>query len=347
MSRAAQILAMDGRLGPFDAAALWRNGALEDLRLARRGSGDGGPQPGEIYAARVARLLPDQGAAFLDLGGATAFLPRADGLGSGDALTVEILRPAMGRKAAQASDKPTFAERYLAHTPSAPGVNVSRKIADPERRAALAATLAPFADRGGWVIRTAAAEVDPAALVAEAERLSARAEAMASAPLEPPRRLGEAPDLAAIALRLWGVAPTDLREADPTDARMEADALADALDRLCAPTVDLPGGGRLTLGALEALVAIDVDSADGARAAANREAAREIPRQLRLRGLGGMVLVDFAGVVAGPERERLAKALGAAAGGDPLRIAGWGPLGLLELTRRQDRAPLSQFWRPS
>ncbi len=336
----AQLLRLDAADGPIEAAALWRGGRLDDLLI--RPERRDGPEPGEIFAARATRLLPDQNAAFLDLGDETAYLATADGLASGDALLVEIVRPAEGRKAAQATAKPTHRGRLLVLQPRAAGTTLSRKIADKNRRAALTALLAPYADAGGWVARTAAGAAPDAALIAEADALRAEAAALAAAPLAPPRRLKAAPDLAAQAEARWGRAAADLRDQRPDGP--DATALAEALDALSAPRVALPGGGRLTIERLEALIAVDVDSAETPRAQANRRAADEIPRQLRLRGLGGMVLIDFAGPAA-DERARLAAAIARAAGADPLKVAGWGPLGLLELTRRRDRPRLDALWR--
>jgi Rne/Rng family ribonuclease len=92
-------------------------------------------------------------------------------------------------------------------------------------------------------------------------------------------------------------------------------------------------------------VAVDVntgaDLSPAAALKANLAAARELPRQLRLRGLGGQVVIDFA-PLARPDRTRVEQTLTAALRGDGIdtTIAGWTPLGHLELLRRRTRRPL-------
>lgn len=340
----AILTRLSGPAGPFDAAALFIGApprdALSDLYLSPLDPS--GPAPGEIYAARVVRALPDQGAAFLDLGDAPGYLPEAGDRTPGDAVSVAVTRAAEGRKAARVEARLSFSGRYVAHTPDAPGVNISRKLTDPVRRAALTALLTPLAGHGGWIARTAAGAASDAAVAAEATELAARAAEIAAAPLSPPRRLRAAPDLAEVAARLWSVTALDRRAAGPGGS--DATDLAGRLDALSRPEAPLKPGGALRMARTEALIAIDVDSADASRAAVNAAAAQEIPRQLRLRGWGGMVAIDFAGTQTPAAQARLAAALRAGAGGDPLRVAGWGPLGLLEAVRRRDRTPIERVW---
>jgi Rne/Rng family ribonuclease len=103
--------------------------------------------------------------------------------------------------------------------------------------------------------------------------------------------------------------------------------------------------GSMTIEPTRALVAVDVNTgADVSPAAglkANLAAARELPRQLRLRGLGGQVVVDFA-PLAIPDRPKVETALAAALRHDGIdtAIVGWTPLGHLELQRKRARRPL-------
>lgn len=114
---------------------------------------------------------------------------------------------------------------------------------------------------------------------------------------------------------------------------------------LAAPEVALPGGGSMVIEATTALVAVDVntggDFAADAGIRANVEAARALPRQLRLRGLGGQIVVDFA-PMAKKDRLRLEDTLKAALKRDPIETIahGWTTLGLFELQRKRERRPL-------
>ena len=336
-------LAAAARIGRLQVAAVLEGTRLLDLRLDDPALA--GPRPGEIWAARVDRLAPGQGAAFLSLGEAAAYLPDAAGLAPGERILVEIQRWPERIKAAQANRKLTFRGRLMAHTPSAPGMNLSRRIADAAERERLAAALAPFATAGGYVLRTAAAGAEPEDLAAEAERLAGEAAALASLPLDPPRRLRPAADpLAQIA---WEWTPE--RRIGGFDDPAEGAALFDSLglfetiDALCEPRVGLGSAGWMALERTEALIAVDVNSGGGEPMRANLAAAAEIPRQLRLRGWGGMALIDFA-PASEPDRRRIEQALRRAADA-ALKPAGWGPLGLLEATRRRDRLPLEALWR--
>jgi ribonuclease G len=131
------------------------------------------------------------------------------------------------------------------------------------------------------------------------------------------------------------------------------DAIADQVEALAGPDVDLPGGSRLHIHPTPALVAIDVDAggaiaAGGVRAAAhlavNRSAIAGLARQIRLRNLSGAILVDFAGLPA-RRRAALGPALAAGLADDPLRprLLGFTALGLAEIVRPRVRPPLHEL----
>ena len=117
---------------------------------------------------------------------------------------------------------------------------------------------------------------------------------------------------------------------------------------LRAAKVDLVGGGNMLIEPTRALVAVDVntgpDTSPAAALKVNIAAARDLPRQLRLRGLGGQVVVDFAPM---PKKERaiLDQVIRAAFKTEAAEtnLAGWTTLGLFELTRKRDRLPLGQL----
>ena len=126
----------------------------------------------------------------------------------------------------------------------------------------------------------------------------------------------------------------------------EEHGVLEAIDAVLTPRVALPGGGHLMIEPTRALVAVDVntgaDTSPAAALKANIAAARDLPRQLRLRGLGGQVVVDFAPM---PKKDRLVleQQLRAAFKTEAAEtsLAGWTPLGLYELVRKRDRVALT------
>jgi len=122
----------------------------------------------------------------------------------------------------------------------------------------------------------------------------------------------------------------------------------DEIERLKSPRVDLPSGGWMAIESTRAMVTVDVNTAGefsgGAALTANLEAARELPRQLRLRGHGGQVVVDFAPLPK-KDRRRIEDALKTSFRRDPVEttLAGWTPLGNFELQRKRERRPLAEL----
>ena len=117
-----------------------------------------------------------------------------------------------------------------------------------------------------------------------------------------------------------------------------------------AASLALPGGGAVHIAETAAAVLIDVDtgtpeegSAERGAMAANIEAAETIARQIRLRQLGGGVVVDFIGVEGRGAREKVRQALILALAGDPAepQVLGWTRLGHLEIVRPRRGRPLS------
>ncbi|MCX7931654.1 MAG: ribonuclease E/G [Rhodovarius sp.] len=126
------------------------------------------------------------------------------------------------------------------------------------------------------------------------------------------------------------------------DAELEA-----AFEALAEPRVELPGGGLLWIEETRALTALDLDA--GAHAGAGRDAQRrfnesalsEVARQIRLRQLGGPILLDVAGL-SPRDRQQLLPALSRALAADSLaELLGIGPLGLFEIRRARVHPPLS------
>jgi ribonuclease G len=126
--------------------------------------------------------------------------------------------------------------------------------------------------------------------------------------------------------------------------------LEDEIERLAEPRVPLPSGGWITIEGTEALTAVDVNSGSFTEATGleeislkvNLEAAHEIGRQLCLRGIGGLVVIDFIHVNEPDNIQKVLDALALSLARDrtPTQISGMSEFGLVELTRKRIRDPL-------
>lgn len=300
----------------------------------------------------------------------------------GDSVLVQVTKAPQAGKGAGLTRAISLAGRYLVLTPFQPGLRVSRRILDPAFRAEAALALAgELPQGGGLIVRTVADSVPMARLVAEAGELADRWRALQDSARQatPPACLhAEGSGLAAIlrdhvraglrrvrvdaeidrqtaatflsehgledevALELWA-GPEPLFVAFGID-----DALAEAGE----PLVPLPCGGSLVIEGTAALTAIDVNSGRntgrGSHAQTiletNLEAAREIAFQLRLRRIGGLVVVDFIHMDRADHREKVLEAFTAALKDDPELIAmtEFSTLGLVELARRRGQGPLNE-----
>jgi Ribonuclease G/E len=237
-------------------------------------------------------------------GGATGFLRSRQPPAAGRSVLVQVTSWAEPGKAPPVSDRLLLKGRTAILTPGAPGINLARALHDPDRRAALMA-LAEAGMEGaepelGLIVRSAASS-DGDTLLAEITDLRADWERLRATGSGPAGLVRPAPGARAEALRDW-VQPGDALREGPT-ALAEA-GIWEIAGELRRPPVAL-AAGSMTIEPTRALVAVDVNTgADVSPAAAlkaNLAAARELPRQLRLRGLGGQVAVDFA-PLAKPDR---------------------------------------------
>ena len=340
-----------GQVFGRNAAALMQDGRLEDLIIDPTGVMPFAP--GAICRARVDRLVKGQGGVFLRLpDGAQGFLRDRHGLREGQSLIVQVSGSAEDGKAIPVSARLNFRGRHVIVTPTAPGVNVSRRIRDAELREALTAmgeaAIADLADPPGIVFRSIAAAADHDEIATELHGLLDLATAVLADSEGQPELLLDAPEPAETAWQDWAdPAPDDIQDGPDAFALIGAQ---DSVDSLLTSRVDLPGGAWAEIEALRALVAIDVntgsDHSPAAGLKANIALARDLSRQLRLRGLGGQIVVDFAPM---PKRDRgtLDQILRAAFRSEAAEtvLIGWTTMGLYEINRKRDRIALSRLAR--
>ncbi|WP_102224988.1 ribonuclease E/G [Acidimangrovimonas sediminis] len=341
-----RVIAIDSHEGRA-AAALIEDGQLIDLLVD---ADDDQPPPGAIFRGVVNRPMKGQGGVFVTLpDGMTGFLRQVSGLSPGERVLVQVAGHAEPGKAVPVSQRLLFKSRYAIVTPDAPGLNISRRIRDEELRDRLSASaeagMAGAAEGLGLVLRSAAALAQEEELAEDIAQMRGLAEQVLADLTGEPELLVDGATAAETAWRDWAdPAPDEIRARPGAFAELGVDEMIDAL---MSPRVALPGGGHLMIEPTRALIAVDVntgpDTSPAAGLKANIAAARDLPRQLRLRGLGGQVVVDFA-PMSKKDRAALEQVLRASfrAAGTETSLAGWTPLGNYELQRKRERMPLSR-----
>jgi ribonuclease G len=299
----------------------------------------------------------------------------------GARVVVQVTREPERDKGAQLSTTVRIPGRLLVFAPRGDGVHVARRIGEETEGERLRAAISAFARPGeGWIARTNAVGAGSDELAQEAGTLRElwAGIAVAAARAAPPALLhGEPPPIVRV---LRDKAGYSLRRLVVDDRR--AYAAAEAFLRLYLPSaqaalayeegpmplferegveaefeaiqhrrVPLPSGGSLIIERTEALWAIDVNtgrnisgsSASATILATNMEAAREIARQIRLRDLAGLLVLDFVHMEHEASRQQVLECLKAALAEDssPGRLSGFSELGLVEISRRRTKPSLA------
>ncbi len=343
---------------------------------------DGRFAAGALYLGRVVRVVRSTGAAFVDIGAErNGFLPLQEREGApegqplreGDRVTVQIVREAHGEKGAFLTRDVSLTGEGLILMPLSRFVGASGKLPRDTADRLRSIGRAIAGDRFGLVMRTAAAGRDEAQLRDEAESLLARWQDIAravSASAAPaclqtpggalesllndyiPRGLdaviSDDPDTEAFCAGRCAFRHVD---ADPFATAGIPAKLEEALRR----RVWLKSGANLVIDECEALTVIDVNTAknagkrdhERALTTVNAEACAEIARQVRLRSLGGIILIDMIDMVSEEDRAMVLDKLREAFARDRVKtvIHGYTSLGLIEMTRRRTRKTLRETLR--
>lgn len=321
---------------------------------------------GAIYQGRAGRVMKSLGALFVTLApGIEGFLPFDELAGAarpapGDSLLVQIKKPAQGSKAAYLTCDVTLPGRYAMLLPRGSAAHASKRVQDRQALRALARRLCP--DGCGLVLRANAEDVDKGLIQSEIASLQAQWQALVAEAQtgSAPRLLQGAPDALTRLL-------TDERQLPKRILTDEAKAaqgyglpiqefedpfslysVEQQLHRALRRRVYLPSGGLLVLDPCEAALLIDVNTAqDNAKGGdlilrTNVEAAAEIARLLRLRRVGGIILIDFIDMETDAQRAVVQSALEEALLCDRVmsEVLGFTRLGLLEMTRKKAQTPL-------
>ncbi len=296
-------------------------------------------------------------------------------LKSGDPVLVQITKDPVGQKGARLTSQISLPGRFLVYVPHGSMTGISRKLPDNERSRLKSILKRVMPEDAGVIVRTAAEGASEDALEADVERLQALwtdiTDATTSA--TPPELLYSEPDLAIKVVRdmfnedvaklvvsgdsAWrtvdayisAVAPDLLDrvdhwvESEDVFAHYRVDEqLMKALDR----KVWLPSGGSLVIDRTEAMTVVDVNTGKFTGSGGNLEqtvtknnleAAEEIVRQLRLRDIGGIIVVDFIDMVLESNRDLVLRRLVECLGRDRTKhqVAEVTTLGLVQMTRKR------------
>ncbi len=298
-------------------------------------------------------------------------------LKTGQPVLVQVTKDPIGQKGARLTSQISLPGRYVVYVPGGGMSGISKRLPESERTRLKAILKNLIPETAGVIVRTAAEGVSEVELTADVERLKAQWEDIYQKSENPnfhaPALLLSEPDLAVRVIRdifnedfrkliiqgneawdeitsyLGSIAPELVSKIEKyagsgdlfADYRVE-EQLAKAFDR----KVYLPSGGSLVIDRTEAMVVIDVNTGkfigkggnlEETVTKNNLEAAEEIARQLRLRDLGGIVVIDFIDMVLESNRDAVLRRLVECLGRDRTKhqVAEVTSLGLVQMTRKR------------
>lgn len=294
----------------------------------------------------------------------------------GSKLLVQVKHDAVGQKGPQLTCKLSLPGRYVVYFPMSRVRGVSKKIVEQRERERLRSLFSKLEKNEGLVIRTASEGMPMEIIEEELQSLKQEWQQILSS-FKRSRRvklLRREPTAIDYVLRerlnknvdevyvneekAYELVKQEVKKISKSIVvhfvegdLFERFSIYQQLNLLQRRTIDLPSGGYLALDTTEAMTVFDVNSASftGGKNHAelafriNMEAAKEIARQLRLRNIGGIVVVDFIGMPNKEYYDRLFKKIRESFEKDPahVELLGFTRLGLFEMTRKR-RTPSSE-----
>ena len=296
-------------------------------------------------------------------------------LSVGDPILVQVTKDPIGQKGARLTSQVSLPGRYLVYVPDGSMTGISRKLPENERIRLKRVLRNIIPDGAGVIVRTAAEGASEDELEKDVARLKAQWEDIQKKrdQVTPPTLLYSEPDLAIRTVRdvfnedfskvvvsgsdAWNTIEDYVRYLAPellerlekwTDVedvftKFDVDSqLTKALDR----KVYLPSGGSLVIDRTEAMTVVDVNTGrfigstgnlEETVTQNNLEAAEEIVRQLRLRDIGGIIVIDFIDMVLETNRDKVVRRLVECLGRDRTKhqVAEVSSLGLVQMTRKR------------
>jgi ribonuclease E len=301
-------------------------------------------------------------------------------LKAGQSLTVQVTKDPVGHKGARLTSQVSLPGRYLVYVPGASMTGISRKLPDTERNRLKQILKKVMPENAGVIVRTAAEGAAEEELARDVSRLAAQWEAIEkkAKTASAPALLYSEPDLTIRVIRdvfnedfsqlvvsgddAWDVVDEYVKYVAPHLADRltrwdgERDVFAEyRIDEQLAKALErkvwLPSGGSLVIDKTEAMTVVDVNTGkftgqggnlEETVTRNNLEAAEEIVRQLRLRDVGGIVVIDFIDMVLESNRELVLRRLLECLARDRTKhqVAEVTSLGLVQMTRKRVGAGL-------
>jgi ribonuclease G len=301
----------------------------------------------------------------------------------GDTVLVQVVKDPIGTKGARLSTQVSLAGRMLVYLPQDPHIGISQRIEDEAERTQLRDTLkrlVPADEKGGYIIRTSAEDATEADLASDLDYLRVLWTRILERRLESaaPSMLYQELSLAQRVLRDITTEETTAIQVDSRENFVKLEQFAaqfvprvagrlahytgerplfdlysiDAeIERALGRRVDLKSGGYLIIDQTEAMTTVDVNTGgfvgtrnfDDTVFKTNLEASQAIARQLRLRNLGGIIIVDFIDMASAEHRDAVLAEFKKALARDRTRmtVSGFTQLGLVEMTRKRTRESLA------
>jgi ribonuclease G len=305
----------------------------------------------------------------------------SDLLRIGQEVLVQVVKDPIGTKGARLTTHLSLPGRFLVYLPHARQLGISRRITSPEERTRLKELVEAFNGPGAWIVRTAGEDQGRAELEADRNYLlqlwqrvqiaadNARAPSMVHRELSPVLRavrdmythlvaevwIDDEESFQEVLDFLEQIEPALVERIklyrQSTDL-MSSFGIDRELEKALNPKVWLKSGGSLVINQTEALVTIDVNtgkfvgkqSLEETVFTLNLEAAIEIVRQLRLRDLGGIIVIDFIDMEEAMHRQQVYDTFAEELQRDPARtqLLPMSEIGLVQLTRKRTRPSLER-----
>ncbi len=298
----------------------------------------------------------------------------------GDELLVQVIKEPIKTKPAMLTGRFTLTGQHLILTAKKSFVGISTKITVPKDKQRLQKIIEPFVTKDyGFIVRTQAIEASEETLCQEASRLSGQYEAILkkaafskcflkiySAMPSYLRYIQSHPDIEKITTDIpeiyenlksglmdLGLSIPLILYKDDTWPLVKLKSLKTHMERALNPQVWLKSGGFLMIQPTEAMVVIDVNTGRYAGKKndqetyfkTNMEAAQEIARQLRLRNLSGIIIIDFIDMKSPDMRKALFSKMKELLEKDTVKttLVDTTRLGLMEITRKKEHRPLHEL----